>query len=386
MQKKNKILIVGPLGEFGGREVESGFIANTLSNSMLVTVMSTIYCSKKSQIFNFIEKSQFVDLYALLFKKHPILNFLAFLSYIKSGFKNKPYFYVNNSLAKKKGFHEKAIPILLNQVAENDIVLICAQLSSTYMKEIVEYCDKNAIPVLFRPSNTIKVTDNVQEDWMQKVSLFIMHSLSNANRFDFIKKCNSMIIDQCCINENELLQIHPAKKTHELLFVGRLSKEKGIIELIHFCIKMKCVTLSIIGDGPLFQEVKTLLNDAPNIKLLGFLSQNEIVKHIEKSDALVISSYEESGPLTGLEAMASARIIISTDVGAMNDRLQELANQFWFSIEDFSSFERVIKKWQALEEKELVKIANENRERYQEKYAIDKIAKQYSNAINPFLK
>lgn len=386
MQKKNKILILGPLGAFGGREIESGFIANALSNSMLVTVMSTIYCSKKSQIFDFIAKDQFVDLYGLLFKKKIFIRFFACLSYIKSGFKKEPYYYVNNSLSKKNGFHEKALSILLHQIAQNDLVIICAQLSSTYMKEIVAYCDKNSIPILFRPSNTIKAIDSKHEKWMQKVSLFIIHSFNNANQFDFIRRCNSILIDQCCRNENDLFFLPPVKKIQRLLFVGRLSEEKGIIELIHFCSKIETISLSIIGDGPLLEPIRALLKETKNIQLLGYQSQNDMVKFIEQSDAFVISSYEESGPIAGLEAMASGRIVISTAVGSMMDRLHNLTNQFWFSIEDFSSFEAVIHTLQTLNEKEVLEIAIENRKRYQNEYTIDKIAAQYKHVVHSFLK
>lgn len=385
MQKKNKILILGPFGAFGGREIESGFIANALSNSMLVTIMSTIYCSKRSQIFDFIENSQFVDLYRLLFKKKRVLKFFAYLSYIKSGFKNEPYYYVNNSFAKKNGFHEKAISILLHQIAQNDLVVICAQLSSTYIKEIVEFCNKNSIPVLFRPSNTIKAIDSKHEEWMQKVSLFIIHSFNNANQFDFIKRCNSILIDQCCRNEKELLLLPPVQKIQQLVVVGRLSEEKGIVELIHFCSKIETISLNIIGDGPLLEPIKELVKETKNIHLFGYQSQKDMVKFIKHADAFVISSYEESGPITGLEAMASGRIVISTAVGSMKDRLHNLRNQFWFSIEDFSSFESVINTLQTLSEKEVLEIATENRIRYQNDYTVDKITAQYKQVVTSFL-
>ena len=319
-------------------------------------------------------------------KKKIFIRFFACLSYIKSGFKKEPYYYVNNSLSKKNGFHEKALSILLHQIAQNDLVIICAQLSSTYMKEIVAYCDKNSIPILFRPSNTIKAIDSKHEKWMQKVSLFIIHSFNNANQFDFIRRCNSILIDQCCRNENDLLFLPPVKKIQRLLFVGRLSEEKGIIELIHFCSKIETISLSIIGDGPLLEPIRALLKETKNIQLLGYQRQNDMVKFIEQSDAFVISSYEESGPIAGLEAMASGRIVISTAVGSMMDRLHNLTNQFWFSIEDFSSFEAVIHTLQTLNEKEVLEIAIENRKRYQNEYTIDKIAAQYKHVVHSFLK
>lgn len=381
---KKKILIIGPLGEFGGREIETGFIASALSENMTVSILSTIYCSKKSQIFDFIIDNQFINIYTLLYKKYFIIKLFSFFSFLKAGFKKNIQYYVNNSISKKFGFHDKATSILFDQIEKNDVVLLCAQLSSRYMKEIVDFCFKNNITVFFRPSNSIKSSDSINENWMQKVSLFIFHSLKNATKFDFIKKYNYTIIDQCCVNEYDLLKIKPVTNNKKLLYIGRISKEKGILELVNFCSKIQSITLDIIGDGPLMDNVSMLLKNTHNIRLLGYLNQNEIVKYIEISDAIVISSHEESGPLICLEAMASARIIISTNVGAMKERLNGLSNQFWFSINDFNSFETVIKIWQELKEAELKKIANDNRNRYQKEYSIKKIRKLYCKTFESF--
>lgn len=386
MQKKNKILLIGPIGDFGGREIEAGFIANSLSKIAYVTILTTINCSSKSQIFSFIDKKQFISLYSLLFKKYFSLRFFAFLSYFKSGFKNQPHFYVNNSISRKRGFAEISKEIILSLLKDYDLIFICAQPSSTYIKDIIEHSTKHNIPVIFRPSNTIKKTDCQYKDSLEKVSVFIHHSISNATRFDFIKECNCLIIDQCCINETELLKVSPTQKINKLLFIGRLSEEKGIQELIDFCSKIKTISLDIVGDGFLMKKLKDRVEKLDNIKLLGFKTQREIIDYIKLSDAIIISSYEESGPLTGLEAMASARVVISTKVGAMEERFYGLKNQFWFSINDFSSFENLILKLQNIEKEELIKIANENRLKYNQHYSRQIIEQQYIDVIEPFFK
>jgi glycosyltransferase involved in cell wall biosynthesis len=383
---KNKVVIIGPIGDFGGREIESGFIAKSLSEIAEVRLLSTINCSSKSQIFDFIDRNQFIGLYNLLFKKYFSVRFFALLSYLKSGFKNQPHFYVNNSISKRIGLSDKSKETLLNLLKDYDLIVICAQLSSTYIKDIVGYSSKNNIPIFFRTSNTIKESDFQHKEWFWKISIFIHHSISNATRFNFIKGYNYSIIDQCCIYENELLKINPTQKINNLLFIGRLSEEKGIKELVIFCSKIKTITLDVIGDGILMKELEECVKDIDNVKLLGFKRQDEIIEYVNLSDAVIISSYEEAGPLTGLEAMASARIILSTKVGAMEERLKNLKNQFWFSINDYISFENLIFKIQKIDKIELIKIASENRNRYVKHFSKEIISQQYIDLAKQFLK
>ena len=228
------ICIVGPIGDFGGREIEAGFIAHALSQNATVTILTTTNCSKTSQIFDFIDRNQFLSLYSLIYKNFYYIKFLAFLSYMKDKCKNEPHYYVNNSFSKRTGFHQTAKKVLLETIDKYDLIFICAQLSSTYMREIVEYGFKHHIPIVYRTSNTIKESDSQCKKWLEKVSIFIHHSNSNAKRLHFLNNNNYSIIDQCCVEENELLQLKTTSSFNKLLFIGRLSEEKGILELIDF--------------------------------------------------------------------------------------------------------------------------------------------------------
>lgn len=379
------ICIVGPIGDFGGREIEAGFIANALSESANVTILTTINCGKTSQIFDFIDRNQFLNLYSLIYEKFFYFKFLAFLSYGKARFKNKPHYYVNNSLSKKTGFHQSAKLVLLNTIKSYDFIFICAQLSSTYMKEIVEYGFKHNIPVVYRTSNTIKESDSQYKEWLEKVSMFIHHSTSNAKRLNFLNNTSFSIIDQCCVEENELLKLKPINTFNKLLFIGRLSEEKGILELIDFCIRDNTICLEIIGEGSLSQMVIEKIKLCDNINLLGFQKQKSIIQYIQNTDAVIIPSYEESGPLVGLEAMAAARIIISTKVGAMKERLHGLENQFWFSINDYNSFASLIIEIKKLKKDKLFEISHNNRMRYCQNYSKSIISEQYKNIVKSLL-
>jgi hypothetical protein len=54
---KKNILIIGPFSDFGGRELETSFIGDVLSETFNVTICSTGYFSDKSQLYNFENKN-----------------------------------------------------------------------------------------------------------------------------------------------------------------------------------------------------------------------------------------------------------------------------------------------------------------------------------------
>ncbi len=98
---------------------------------------------------------------------------------------------------------------------------------------------------------------------------------------------------------------------HNLVSVGRLSKEKGYMDLIDV---MKMVIekypdaiLNIIGDGPERENIENKIKEnmlTDNIKLHGFQNRDYINSILSKSSAYVMSSFTESFGIVLLEAFS----------------------------------------------------------------------------------
>lgn len=380
---KYKVFIIGPIGDIGGRELESGFISKTLQeNDYDIKVVSTINYTADSQIFDFVDQTNVQNINKIICDKNLWFRFLAYLGYLKSNRKKPLSYYVSNAISKKTGLKNFTVKIIKKIIEQSDIIILCVQISSVYVKEIVEYAHIKKKPVVIRTSATINEADRSHKEWLEKVTLFIHHSESNASRLSFLNKHNYKIIDQCTYKENELLKLNPSTTFNNFLYIGRLSSEKGIIEFVNMFKNLnENIHLKIIGDGELANVVCQNIKDLKNIEFLGYLSQQKIIKHIEQSDTIVISSYEESGPLVGVEAMAAARLIISTKVGAMPQRLNGLSNQFWFNIKEQDSLALVVNKLKALSSQEIKAIANENRKHYLANYRKNTLGNLYKNAI-----
>ncbi|MCA0131975.1 glycosyltransferase family 4 protein [Winogradskyella alexanderae] len=383
----SKILIFGPLGDHGGRELETGFIAHALSKDFEVEILSSGNLTFKSQLFDFVPFEKVFTLNQLIYNKSFWFRLLSVLSSIRSKKKLDKYAFVSNSVAKSSGYRKFALSQIHSEIDKCDLVLLCAQITSNYVGEIVDYAKRNSIPVVFRPSTTIHEENLIHRDWLNDINLYLHHSTSNANKLNSLNQHRFEIIDQCAYNEAKLLKLDVTNKAENLLYAGRISEEKGILDFTQEFMKLKTnLRLRVVGDGPQMNKLESVAESFSKIHVLGFLDQDNLVKEIEKSDIVVIPSFEESGPLIGLEAMASGRIILSTKVGAMPERLENLKNQFWFRVGDMESLKSNLVKIQCLKAEEIEKIAYQNRECYLQKYTVEQIKSQYKNAIFKALK
>lgn len=109
----------------------------------------------------------------------------------------------------------------------------------------------------------------------------------------------------------------------QIIYAGRLSKEKGILDLLAISEKLpKDVNLIIAGSGPEKPKVQDISKKYPNIHYLGYQSKENIIKLIRGSDILVQPSIMEGGTSsTLLEAMVCKTPIIATTVGGNKETI-----------------------------------------------------------------
>lgn len=113
------------------------------------------------------------------------------------------------------------------------------------------------------------------------------------------------------------VRLAPPSASSRLLFVGRLTEEKGIRPLLDAwrTSRPPGLTLDIVGEGPLEHLIPS---DDPSIEFLGWLDQGEVVKRMLDARGLIFpSQWFEVFGLTLLEAMSTGLPILSTDIGSM---------------------------------------------------------------------
>lgn len=112
-----------------------------------------------------------------------------------------------------------------------------------------------------------------------------------------------------------------------VLFIGRLTKEKGVEDLISAAKKINSnfFHFNFIGDGPLRDTIKK----QENCNTLGTKNRKEIAELLRKHDLFILPSHSECFPLTLLEAMASGLPVIATNIFGITKIAPENANMFF---------------------------------------------------------
>ena len=119
----------------------------------------------------------------------------------------------------------------------------------------------------------------------------------------------------------------PVKK-YDVLFVGRLTKAKGV-DILLKAIKIlkekyqKEIKAAIVGEGYSEEELKELVIELGIEKEVEFLGvRRDIEKFMKSTKLFVLPSRWEGLPLTILEAMSSRASIIATKVGGMPEVIE----------------------------------------------------------------
>ncbi|MCD8538403.1 MAG: glycosyltransferase family 4 protein [Leadbetterella sp.] len=126
----------------------------------------------------------------------------------------------------------------------------------------------------------------------------------------------------------------PSGEEPYFLYVGRLSEEKGVRQLLHAFNRADAPPLHIVGDGPLRYLLSDLVN--PRIRLLGYISREKLGQHIAGSRGVVIPSICLEGfPLAMLEGFSlKTPVILSREVAA-GEIIDDGKNGFMIDPRDF---------------------------------------------------
>jgi glycosyltransferase involved in cell wall biosynthesis len=116
----------------------------------------------------------------------------------------------------------------------------------------------------------------------------------------------------------------------QIIFAGRLSKEKGILDVIEVAKNFpKEINLLILGTGPEEPKVRNLAESYSNIHYLGYLPKEKTIPLIRGSDILIQPSLMEGSiSSTLIEAMACKTPIITTNAGANKESFEHMKTAY----------------------------------------------------------
>jgi glycosyltransferase involved in cell wall biosynthesis len=175
---------------------------------------------------------------------------------------------------------------------------------------------------------------NILGTWRNKVDCYI--ALTQFARDKFADSTLAIAPEKFVVKPNFIKDCGRGfiQRDNSFLFIGRLVEEKGVRTVLEAARREK-FNLTIIGDGPLREEVEQAATSHSNISYLGQQPREVVMRHLKRCKALIFPSlWFEGFPITLLEAFSTCTPVIATRLGGMKEIIQEGVNGLLFEPDD----------------------------------------------------
>ena len=182
-----------------------------------------------------------------------------------------------------------------------------------------------------------------------------------TDKIDFIITPSSFVRNKFIedgIDENKIVSIHnfididmyniDTSDEGYALYFGRLSREKGVLNLIKAFSKLDKGLLYIAGEGPEKQYLKKIIKDnqlEKRVKLLGFLDNKEMKETIRKCKFVVVPSIcNENCPYSIIEAQTIGKPVIGSNIGGIPELIENKKSGFIYEPYDINELSNKMKE------------------------------------------
>lgn len=155
----------------------------------------------------------------------------------------------------------------------------------------------------------------------------------------------------------------------KLLFVGRIMKEKGVDELLYAAEKIKQEFPEVIFQlvGSYEDDYKALIEEKEQVEIVQFIGYQKIIHpYYKEAAAAVMPSYHEGMSNVVLEAAATGRPVLASDIPGCREGFEDGVTGIGFVPRDGEAFYKAVKRFLQLsyeERKEMGKNARKKIER-----------------------
>ncbi len=211
--------------------------------------------------------------------------------------------------------HAYLLPVLTGKFLKKKIVLVlAASISGSAQANANIY------------SNILRFSESISFKYANYIMVYSPGLIEKWDLRDYAHKIR--IVHEHFLDLNTFNITIPLPDRPPLIgYIGRLSGEKGVQ---HFAQALPVILnnrqdllhVLIGGDGQLMESIKASLEEGgvtARVNLQGWISHDDLPKHLNQLRLLVLPSYTEGLPNIMLEAMACGTPVLATPIGAIPD-------------------------------------------------------------------
>lgn len=266
-----------------------------------------------------------------------------------------------------------------NQICEN-----CK--GGKYYNAILKKCHKNSIvaSAIYAFESWI---NNIFKKYKNNVCFFIAPSQFLRNKLiEFRWPAEQIVYIPNYIVSQDFIPNYEPK--NNLLYIGRLSAEKGISTLIKAFKKVdkQNLQLIIVGDGPEKERLEEMSKKDNRIQFTGYLSGRKLGEVTRNAGAVVVPSVcYDNAPISILEAFAYGKLVIGARIGGIPEMIDDGKNGFLFEPGNEDDLSNIISNFLNLSQENIIKMGKNARKKVEKQYSpeihYEKLINVYRDAI-----
>ncbi|NBI89304.1 glycosyltransferase family 1 protein [Lachnospiraceae bacterium] len=179
---------------------------------------------------------------------------------------------------------------------------------------------------------------------------------------------------------------YPTEGKTVFLFVGRVMKERGILEYLEAAVRLHREDAEFAILGYCDEDYQDLLNEYEE---KGIISQwgfhTEVHPFLAKASAIVVASFHEGMSNALIEAAATGRAVIASDISGCREAFEEGITGFGFTPGDAGDLIRAMEKFLDLPHTEKAAMGKAARKKMEREFDRNIVINSYMEEINKIL-
>lgn len=224
---------------------------------------------------------------------------------------------------------------------------------------------------------------------LKKADCVFFQNQENQKIFEkyHIKGKKSYLVKGSGVNlSRHVLEPYPTGKETRFLFVGRMMKEKGIEELLEAARALHGPEVSFELLGYCDEDYQDKLNEIEKegiIKQLGF--DPDVHEYLKRASALVLPTYHEGMSNVLMEAFATGRPVIATNISGCKEIFEEGVTGFGCEPKNSEDLIRALQSFLKLSQKEREEMGRSARRKMEREFDREQVASIYFEQIQALL-
>lgn len=235
----------------------------------------------------------------------------------------------------------------------------------------------------------LKLITRMYRTGLKKAECIFFQNEENKGIFERygIKGKSSCLVKGSGVNlSRHHLEEYPKTEQTVFLYVGRMMREKGISELLKAAEQLASPDVEFQLLGYCDEDLKDQLDEAEQkgyIRQLGF--DPDVHSYLQQASALVLPTYHEGMSNVLMEASATGRPVIATDISGCREIFEEGVTGFGCRPKDAESLVEALQRFLALSVEERAEMGRKAREKMEREFDRELVAVRYAKECGRIL-